>query len=314
MKISSCFVKSFRDLFNVDVLKVVLISALPLFLLIFGFLYAFWDQIISVSSFLISWVPFSVLKLNGAFFILFFVWFILVLVSFAVVTAIFSPIFLNKLKERGYYLYSIITIGFFSLLYAVLLIKNWDYVFEEVKRLLTILPFDTVSKGVSAIVAVYIFYNFFILSLFFVIFIFSKPFLEAIRELEYPELEINVEDKFKYKRAILKDILIFIALFAVLFPLFFIPVINVGVQLFLWTKLYRDSFLYFVCNEYCSKDEFEKLSSQSFKTSFVAFLAALFNLLPIINFFAPFFAVIMFFHCVMELKLANKNISVKEEN
>ena len=235
MKISSCFVKSFRDLFNLDVLKVVLIVAMPLFFLFFGVLYLFWDQIINLSSFLISWVPFSVLKINGAFFVLFFVWFILVLVSFAFVTAIFSPLFLNKVK-KGYYLYSVITIGLFSLLYAILLINNWDYVFEEVKRLLTLLPFDTVAKSVSAIVAVYIFYNFFILALFMVIFAFSKQFLEAIRELEYPDIDINIEDKFKFKRAIFKDVLIFIGLFMVLFPLFFIPVINIAVQLFFVDK------------------------------------------------------------------------------
>jgi len=306
MKISSCMVKSFRDLFNFEVLKAVLISVIPIFLLFSGIMYLFWDKIIELSSFLISWVPFSVLKINGAFFVLFFVWFVLVLISFAVLTAIFSPLFLNRLKERGYYLYSVIAIGFFSLLYAVLLIKNWDVVFEEVKRLLTILPFETVSKSISALVAVYIFYNLFILSLFFVIFIFSKPFLEAIRELEYPDLEINVEDKFKLKRAVLKDIGMFLVLFSVLFPLFFIPIINIAVQLFLWTKLYRDSFLYFVCNEYCSKEEFEELTAKEYRVTFVALIASLFNLLPVVNFFAPFFAVIMFFHCVMELKSRRK--------
>jgi hypothetical protein len=303
MKISRCFVKSFRDLFNLEVLKVVLIAVVPLFILTFGVLFLFWENIIKLSSLLISWIPFSVLKLNGAFFVLFFVWFVLVLVSFGVVTAIFSPIFLNKLKEKGYYYYSVIAIGFFSLFYSVLLINNWDAVYEEVKRLLTILPFETVSLGVGAIVAFFIFYNFFILEIFLVIFAFSKPFLEAIRELEYSEVEINVEDKFKFKRAILKDVGIFVVLFILLFPLFFIPVINIAVQLFLWTKLYRDSFLYFVCSEYCSNEEFKKLSQMKFKTTFIAFLAALFNLLPIVNFFAPFFAIIMFFHCVMELKL-----------
>jgi len=302
MKISSCFMKSFRDLFNLEVLKVILIVALPLFVLFFGILYLFWDEIIKISSLLISWVPFSVLQLNGAFFILFFVWFIFVLISFAFVTALISPLLLNKIK-KGYYFYSVFTIGFFSLLYAVLLINNWDYVYSEVKKLIILLPFDTVAKSVSAIVSIYIFYNFFILALFIIIFVFSKQFLEAIRELEYPDVEINIEDKFKFKRAIFKDVLIFIGLFLMLFPLFFIPVINVGVQLFLWTKLYHDSFLYFVCNEYCSNEEFEELQKQKFKTTFIAFLAALFNLLPIVNFFAPFFAIIMFFHCVMELKL-----------
>jgi uncharacterized protein involved in cysteine biosynthesis len=94
-------------------------------------------------------------------------------------------------------------------------------------------------------------------------------------------------------------------MFVVLFPLFFVPVINIGVQLFLWTKLYHDSFLYYVCNEYCSKELFETIKTHKFKTILLAMLAASFNFLPIINFFAPFFAVIMFFHCVMQLRKGN---------
>jgi len=263
----------------------------------------FWDKIILISNFLISWVPFSVLKLNGAFFILFFLWFISVVVSFAFVTALLGPLFLNRLKERGYYFYVVISIAFFAVFYAFLFINNWDFINTELQKLLTLLPFDTVSKAVGSIVAVYIFYNLFILTLFMVIFLFAKPFLEAIRELEYGEVDINIEDKFALKRVVLKDVLMFLILFAVLFPLFFIPVINIGVQLFLWTKLYHDSFLYFVCNEYCSNAEFEELKQHKIKTIIIALLAASFNFLPIVNFFAPFFAIIMFFHCIMQLKL-----------
>ena len=307
MKITSCLVKSFRDLFNGEVLKAVLVTALPLFFFYAALLYFFWDYIIAFTDFLISWIPFSVLKLNGAFFIMFFLWFISVVVSFAFVTALLGPVFLNRLKERGYYFYVVSSIAFFSILYAVLFINNWDFIYVELQKLLTLLPFDTVSKAVGAIVAVYIFYNLFILTLFLVIFIFAKPFLEAIRELEYPNIEINIENKFALKRVIIKDVLMFLVLFILLFPLFFIPIINIGVQLFLWTKLYHDSFLYFVCNEYCSKDEFEELQKHKLKTILIAIIAASFNFLPIVNFFAPFFAVIMFFHCVMELKLKRRS-------
>jgi len=303
MKVSSCIIKAVKDLFTPEVVKVVLISALPLFLFYFGILFFFWDEIINFSNLLISWVPFSVLKLNGAFFILFFLWFISVVVTFAIINAILGPIFLKNLSERGHYLYTVSLIFVLSLFYAFLFISNWDFINSEVQRLLTLLPFDTVSKAVGAIVAVYIFYNLFILSLFMVIFAFAKPFLEAIRELEYPDLEINTtQDKFKFKRVFLKDVFLFMFLFILLFPLFFIPVVNIGVQMFLWTKLYHDSFIYFVCNEYCSNNEFEKLKNYKLKTILIAIIAASFNFLPIINFFAPFFAVIMFFHCVMQLK------------
>jgi hypothetical protein len=302
MKVSSCIIKAVKDLFTPEVIKVVLITALPLFLFYFGILFLFWDEIINFSNLLISWVPFSVLKLNGAFFILFFLWFISVVVTFAIISAILGPIFLKNLSERGHYLYTVSLIFILSLFYAFLFINNWDFINSEVQRLLTVLPFDTVSKAVGAIVAVYIFYNLFILSLFMVIFAFAKPFLEAIRELEYPDLEINTQDKFKFKRVFLKDVFLFIVLFILLFPLFFIPVVNIGVQVFLWTKLYHDSFIYFVCNEYCSNEEFEELKRHKLKTILIAIIAASFNFLPIINFFAPFFAVIMFFHCVMQLK------------
>ncbi len=307
MKVSLCIVKAIKDLFNPEVVKVVLVTALPLFFLYFGILFLFWENIISFSNFIISWVPFSVLKLNGAFFVLFFLWFISVVVTFAAISAILGPIFLKNLGEERHYLYTVILISLLSLLYAFLFISNWDFINSEVQRLLTLLPFDTVSKAVGAIVAVYIFYNMFILSLFIIIFIFAKPFLEAIRELEYPVLEINIQDKFEFKRVFLKDIFLFIALFILLFPLFFIPVVNMGVQIFLWAKLYHDSFIYFVCNEYCSNNEFEKLKNYKLKTILIALIAASFNFLPIVNFFAPFFAVIMFFHCIIQLKLKKGN-------
>ncbi len=302
MKISSCIIKSFRNLFSQEVLKVIVITALPVFLFYLGVLIVFWNPIINISGELISWIPFSILKLNGAFFILFFLWFLSVVVSFAFATAVFGPIFLNYLKSKYYYLYLIASILFFSLLYAVLFISNWDFINNEVKKLLVLLPFDTVSKGVVAIVSIYIFYNLFILTLFAILFVFAKPFLEAIKELEYGDVNIDVKEAVGFKKVLFKDILIFLGLFIFLFPLFFIPVVNIGYQLFLWTKLYHDSFLYFVCNEYCSKKEFEEMKKHKIKTVLIALIAASFNFLPIVNFFAPFFAVIMFFHCVMELK------------
>ncbi|WP_457561062.1 EI24 domain-containing protein [Caminibacter sp.] len=301
MKISVCISKSFKNLFDPDVLKVVFALSLPIFIFYFGILFFFWDNIIQISYHLISWVPFSVLKLNGAFFIMFFLWFISVVVSFAVITAIFSPLFLKKAGERAHYVYVVSSIIFFSLLYAFLFITKWDFIYSEIQRLLTILPFDTVSKAVGAILAVYIFYNLFILTLFIAIFFFAKPLLEAIKEAEYPDVEINKEDKFAFKRVFLKDVGLFVLLFILLFPLFFVPVINIGIQLFLWTKLYHDSFLYFVCNEYCSNDVFEEIKNHNLKTILLASFAASFNFLPIINFFAPFFTIILFFHCVMQL-------------
>ncbi|MEO1958028.1 MAG: EI24 domain-containing protein [Nautiliaceae bacterium] len=303
MRVSRCLLKAFRNLFNEEVVKVILMIALPLFLIYFGVLYFFWDNISRVIGFLISWVPFSVLKLNGAFFILFILWFLSVISTFAIINALFLPFVLKKESETFHFYYTAILIGILSLIYAVLFISKWDYIHLELQKLITLLPFTTISKAVGDIVAIYIFYNFFILLLFLMSFLFSKPFLEAIKEYEYGDVEIDINEKFSFKRVLLRDVLVFVVLFVLLFPLFFVPILNVGVQIFLWIKLYKDSFLYFICNEYCSKDEFEEISKKKGYLYLLAFFAALFNFLPIINFFAPFFAMILFFHCVMELKL-----------
>ncbi len=302
MKISVCISKTFKNLFDPDVLKVVFILSIPVFAFYVGALFLFWDQIIYFVSNLIFWIPFSVLKLNGAFFIMFFLWFISVVVTFAIISAIFSPLFLNKANEKIHYLYVISSILFFSIFYAFIFINNWDFIYFEIQKLLTILPFDTVSKTVSAILSIYVFYNFFILTLFILVFFFAKPFLEAIKDVEYPDVEINSDRTLGFKRILLKDVLIFLIFFVLLFPLFFIPVVNVLVPLLLWTKLYHDSFLYFVCNEYCFGETLKKLEENRLKTLFLASIAASFNFLPIINFFAPFFAIILFFHCVMQLQ------------
>ncbi|NPA12112.1 MAG: hypothetical protein GXO62_07705 [Epsilonproteobacteria bacterium] len=278
MKLTQCIVKSLKDLFMPEVLKAVLISGVPVFLFYFGLLYLFWDDIINVAEVLTSWVPFSVLKINGAFFILFFTWFVSVSITFAVITAVFGGIIFNRLQGKSFYTYVIVTITLLSVIYGYLLIINWDYINGEIQRFLTLLPFDTVAKWVGAIVGVYIFYNLFILTLFFILFLFAKPFLDAIAEIEgYEEVEFKGS-----LIKVLKDIGVFVAFFVVLFPLFFIPVLNVLVQLYLWAKLYRDSFSYFLKTK---------------QANFIAFLSAFFNFLPIINFFAPFFGVILFYHC-----------------
>ena len=200
MKLSRCFVKSFRDLFNTDVVKTVLMISVPIFALYIGVLAFFWRDVLKISHVLISWVPFSVLKINGAFFILFFLWFLCVALSFAVLNALFGAFFFDKAKERNFYFYTVVSIVVFSVFYAFLFIKNWDLVNYALEKLLTLLPFSTVSEGVSAIVAVYVFYNIFILTLYILIFFFARAFLSAIKELEYPGLRIERRGSFKYKR------------------------------------------------------------------------------------------------------------------
>ncbi|EDM23931.1 EI24 domain-containing protein [Caminibacter mediatlanticus] len=302
VNVTTCIIKGIKDLFNKDVLKAILLISLPIFILYILILGIFWDKIIIVNDILISWIPFSVLKLNGAFFILFFLWFLAVVVTYGFISIIFFPL-LNKFEEKTIYYYSIFLLIIIAIFYSVVFISNWDNIYLEVKKLLTLLPFTTISKGVGALVTIYIFYNLFILTLYLSIFFIKREFIEAIKELEYGEIEIKENnDTFKYKKIFIKDILTFLILFILLFPLFFIPVINIAVQLFLWSKLYHDSFLYLLCNKYCDKKDFENLKNHQFKTILVSIIAASFNFIPIISFFAPFFALIMFFHCIMQLK------------
>ncbi len=306
-KVNSYFLKSIKDILRWEVLKLALGIGLPLMVVWIGVGWIYWDLAVSVTSKIISWVPFSIVKANGALFILFFIWFVAVLVTFAIITALIGPPILRKFKEKTYYFYTFATLLILSAGWALVLLLNWHVVNEQIQKLLTLLPFQTVADGIAWLIAFYLFYNLFILSLYLVISYFRRPFLDAIKEVDYPHIDTGGSGiSKKHHISVLRDSILFILFSVMLFPILFIPVANVFVQLFLWGWLYRESYFLSTCTLYCNEDDYQTLRHHSYTIWSIALFASLLNFLPVINIFAPFFAQLMFFHWIMEHKSAPK--------
>ncbi|HFC03282.1 MAG TPA: hypothetical protein ENJ74_00275 [Nitratifractor salsuginis] len=297
------FLRSLRDLVRWPILREVLITGLPMLLIWAGIGWVVWDPLLRLTTWVISWVPFSVVKANGALLILFLVWAMAVLVSYAFVTAILAPIFFRKMK-RGYYYYSFTTLLLFAAGWAWYIMANWGTFKSAIAdRLLVWLPFQTVAEGSAVLLNFYVLYGFYILSLFLILSFYRRDFLETVREIDYPDISIN-ETKIKTGHGFiaLRDAGMFVLLTVLLFPLLLVPIVNVLIQLFLWAWLYRDATFRGTCRLYCSREEFQRLKRHGFVIWSIAFFASLLNFIPIINMFTPFFAQLVVFHWIMAEK------------
>lgn len=315
-QVNSYLIRSVNDILTWNVLRFALFIGLPLMALWVWIGMEVWDYAVAVTSMIISWIPFSIVKANGALITIFFIWFIAVLVSFAAVTALIGPPILRKLKQRTQYVYTFTALLILSTLWAFILLIKWEYIFNQIKILLTLLPFQTVADGSAWLLAFYFFYNAFILTLFFFISFFRKSFLETIRTIDYPHIPM-VETPVKKRPhiRILLDAMLFVLFSIIVFPVLFVPIANIFMQLLLWAWLYRESYFLSTCNLYCTEEDYRHLREHRFMIWSIATLASFLNFLPVINIFAPFFAQIMFFHWIMEHKGGRiaKKTNVKEE-
>ncbi|WP_456450537.1 EI24 domain-containing protein [Hydrogenimonas sp.] len=302
-QISGFMLRSVRDMLRWNVLRIALFVGIPFMVLWIWIGFEIWDYLVAVASMIISWIPFSIVKANGALFIIFFIWFILVLVSFAAITALVGPPLLRHFKEKTYYVYTFTSLMLLSAAWAVVLMAKWDFINAQIQQLLTELPFQTVADASAWLLAFYLLYNAFILTLFILISIFRKIYLEPIRQKEYPHVTLPDERlKKRHHGRLVWDAILFVLFSLVAFPILFIPMANVLVQWVLWAWLYRESYFLSTCNLYCTSDDYEELKKHGVVASAISLMTAMLNFLPVINIFAPFFAQLMFFHWIMEHK------------
>lgn len=295
------FLRSIRDLLRWVVLREVLMTGIPLMLIWIVLASMGWEKMLGITSEIIGWIPFSIVRADGAMFILFFVWAIAVLVSFSFITAIIAPIFFKRIK-KSYYYYSFISLLFLSAAWAWVFVANW-HIFKTAisDRLLLWLPFQTVAEGSAWLLNFYLFYSLYILSLYLVLSIYRKNFLYKIKEIEYPDLEWSDEKiEGKHSFIAIRDAFIYIVMSILLFPLLFVPFVNILIQLFLWAWLYRDANFIGTCKLICTEREFYDLKEHRFTIWSIAFFASILNFIPILNMFTPFFAQIMAFHWIMQ--------------
>ncbi len=310
MKINHYIIKAINDMLSLDTIKLALITAIPL-LAIWGALgYLFWQPVTSFTNQIITWIPFSIVRANGAFVITFFLWFVAVLVSYALFIGLFSGFLLGGKKESRFEAINFTLIFFFSIFWAGFIFYKWDWIDYEIQRFLTLLPFDTVSQGLSWLLALYLFYNLFLITEYLVIFTFREAFIKAMMEKHLGDIELtqySISKAKTYARLYWDIIWFFIASLLIL-PILFIPIANFLAVWFVWAWLYKESAFLGVCSLLCEEELYKKLKDNKGYFVLTALTAALLNFIPIINIFTPFFVMDLYFHWIIETKSTQRSI------
>jgi hypothetical protein len=286
----------FKEILNWNTMLYALVSGFLITVVWVGIGIYFWDGLVSVSSNILELVPFSMVRSNGAWMLSTFLWLQAVLLTFALIFAFFGNIILRSVSKEKYTSFSLLVSGGSALFWAIVWYFKGDYIYQQFLKLLTWLPFETIEKGVAFLIGFYLIYNAIIVSLFFVASIFSEPLLSSIEKRHFNEDEVVRDHKFRVFGYTLKDSLIFVAVSIIGMPLLFIPVLNIIVQIALWIWLVKDTLTYDAAA--LSYEEVDKEALKEHKGSlwFISLIAALFNFIPVLNLFGPYFGEIAMFH------------------
>ncbi len=297
------FVKSIKDVLSWPVTKIALGIGIPLFLLWVGIGFVFWTPVTAIAAKSISWIPFSIVKANGAFVLSFFLWFQAVLITFALFIAFFNIPITKYFKKEQYEYLIVSLVLIISLFWTLVAFYYWGNIYHGITKLLTWLPFETVDQGIAWFLAVYVFYNGFIISMFLINLFYREPFLRALKKRDYEYVKIRERAlKTGFSSKAFWDVLYFVLMSLLFFPLLFVPVVNILIQLFLWSWLIKDSSFLSVASLYCEEAGVKELKKHKFYLWIIAVFASLLNFVPVINILSMFFAQIMFFHLIMSYK------------
>ncbi len=291
-------VAAFKEILRWKTLKYVLVSGIVAIILWIGIGFAIWDYLIAFSTKILEYIPFAMVRSNGARMISAFIWFQLVLVVFALVYIILGNFLLRVVQKESYNKITFLTLLFIAIFWVAVWALVGDYIHKELLILLTWLPFETVEKGVSAFIALYILYSGLIVTLLFIASIFSEPLIRMIRARELMEHEVVKTNIFASIKYTLKDSIIFVGLSILAFPLIFVPIINLLVQVLLWIWLYKDTISHDALYLSSKRPNEEVLKEHKVAIYLISLIAVLFNFLPVLNIFSPFFAEIAMYYYI----------------
>ncbi len=264
--------------------------------------YLVWDYLIAISSHILDWVPFSMVRSNGAWMLSTFLWLQLVLITFALVFVFFANLVLRHVAKEKYTLFSLWVAGGSALFWAVVWFFKGDSIYQAFLELLTALPFQTVEKGIAFLIGFYFIYNAIVVTMVFVASLFSEPLIVSVEKRHFEEEEVHRDHIWSSIGYTLKDSFIFLGVSLVVFPLLFIPVINIVVQIALWTWLIKDTMTYDAAALVYENVDTEALKEHRMAIWFLSIIVALFNVIPVLNIFGPFFGVIALFHYLKSLE------------
>ncbi|MEJ2500414.1 MAG: hypothetical protein P8Y65_04690 [Campylobacterales bacterium] len=265
-----------------------------------GLLY--WQHFLSFSDSLVEWLPFAMLRSNGAWMLSTFLWMQAIMLTVAVVSLLLTVTLYRSLPKKAFTgAAGWVLLGATLFWTLVWFFKGGD-IYRFVLHLLSMLPFDTVENGVSILMIFYILYNAAIITMLFFTSLYSPVLLRRVREEVYPYEDVHTEAELRSFGYTVRNTVLFIVASIILLPLLFVPVLNILVQLLLWVWLVKDTFTYDVGALFFSSKELHRIKKGNKELWTIAAVIALFNFFPLLNFAGPFVGEIMMFHYLVGLK------------
>jgi len=286
----------FKEILTWNTMKHALMSGILVSILWVGIGFLLWEHLIALSSRILELVPFSMVRSNGAWMLSTFLWLQLVLLTFALIFSFFGNFILRNVSKEKYTSFSILVAIGSAVFWGIVWLFKGDYIYHQFLQLLTWLPFETVEKGIAFLIGFYFIYNAIVVSMVFMTSLFSEPLIASIEKRHFKEDEVVRDHVFSSVGYTIKDSFIFVVLSLIAFPLLFIPLLNIIVQIALWMWLIKDTMSYDAAALVYEKVEKEEIRQHKFAIWTISFITVLFNFIPVFNIFGPFFGEISMFH------------------
>jgi len=292
----------FSEILNYKTMKMAMIIGAAVTILWSVLGYFIWDQLIAVAAYFLDLVPFSMLRANGAWILSSFLWFSLVLITFALVLVFFSNIILERVSKEKYNSFSILVVFMSALFWSIVWFFQGSYLHETFLKLLNWLPFQTVEASISYLMGLYFIYVAIIVTMLIVTSFFSEILLKGIKEKHFPYDDLLEEDEVATSKMRIVDIIVYMLVSLLTFPLLFIPILNFIIQLALWVWIIKDTLLNDSAALLIPKEKRENLTQYKGNFLIISIITSLFNFLPLFNIFGPFFGEITMFHYLKQIQ------------
>ena len=288
-----------QDLFKYNIKRYALLNGLfwLFFWLIIGFL--FWKKMYYFTSHIISFFPFTFIKLSGSYIIYTLLWIQFIFMTIGIFYVFLNDLIERELSKEKFKYFTVITALLSILFWSIIFIAKKDFLISYINHILKILPFQTVEELLSIFLAILFFYLLYCVSLSIsFLFIFIPKLIDIAKE-EYPEIPYNEISHKKLFFISFRDLIIYILLAILLYPFMLIPFINIFILMFLWAYMVKDSY-------YHTLNMLFDINLTKKEKWILAIMSTFLNFLPVINIFAPLFGILQFFHYGMEKKLQEK--------
>lgn len=292
----------FKEILNYRIMKLALFIGVLVTLFWSLFAYLTWSSLVMFSSYFIDLVPFSMLRSNGAWIFSSFIWFSLILVTFALIMLFFGNMILEKISREKYSSFSLLIVFVSTIFWSIIWFYNGDVIHNAFTKLLNWLPFETVQASLAYFMSLYFVYSAIVATMLIVTSFYSETLLSHISSKEYPYDELLEENELQVGAHRARDIGIYLLVSVLAFPLLFIPILNFIVQLGLWIWLIKDTFVSDSVALLIKENEQELLEEHKVNFFILSSFTALFNFLPLFNILGPFFGEIAVFYYIKEIK------------